>query len=378
MKKILFLSSRIRAGYYGTEKFLEYLLMGLPKEWDKSFIGYDKPINDIFRKQGLYNQTFIGGFEPDGPKKKLLIPFSILTGLTEFILFLPRFLRSDLVFFPASIMAETFFVGPYLKLFLNKKFISVIHKNECPDHIAYNPLFFLYRYVLNNGVQVFVSNSQKKQWEAKKATTKDSRVIYNGVTCNQYIPKLAKNDQSITLGFIGRIHYDKGLDVLAKSLEILNPNQKITLKIAGEGEDYNSIKPLFDKINNSNIVIEWVGYISNTTEFFSTLDLLVYPSQKEGFALVPLEAWERGLPVLTSDIDPFVEAKSFTNNLEKTLIFTKNDHNSLVEKIRYYIANKEQFDQSHSIFLHNVIEQNFSLNIMCENYKKLIEELTIK
>jgi glycosyltransferase involved in cell wall biosynthesis len=180
---------------------------------------------------------------------------------------------------------------------------------------------------------------------------------------------------------LGRIHNDKGLDTLCEALKILDlKDKKIQFSLAGEGEDFDSIKKMYDgSVFHENITINWLGYQKNTKYFFESLDLLIYPSRKEGFALVLLEAWERGLPVLTSDIPPFIEAKSFTNLIEQKLIFTMGDVPSLKEKLELFVSHPKEFiNFEQKMFLHNCIQENFSQTTMAKKYKQLFESLTNK
>ncbi|MEI6728540.1 MAG: glycosyltransferase family 4 protein [bacterium] len=377
---IVYLSSRLKAGYFGTEKFLENLITEL-KDDQHIFIGRDKPINQIFEDKGFEQHNFCGGFEVDGWKKKLLAPVSVILGIVEIIKFRKIFSNSDIIVLPASVLSESVFVGPWIRLFWPKKpIVQIIHKNDCPDFIAKNPFLPLAKYTWSTGGLVFVSESQKQLWESKNVQVKNNFVILNGVKIYPYQSKSDHDQTTINMGFLGRIHNDKGLKTLFKALSQLKvaSDLKINFKIAGTGEDYDEIYDFYKSLTYpKNLRLNWIGYQKDAQKFYEELDLLVYPSTKEGFALVLLEAWERGLPVLTSDIKPFLEAKEFSPETEQKLIFKVNQSELLTKAIEQFLENYS-FYESDMVKqnLHNLIEKSFSIKQMSQSYSKLFINLT--
>jgi hypothetical protein len=87
-----------------------------------------------------------------------------------------------------------------------------------------------------------------------------------------------------------------------------------------------------------------------------------------------LEAWERGLSVLTSDIAPFVEAKDLIGiKGEEDLTFTMDDSKKLAAKLDYFIENQEAYlAPAYKEKLHKVIVDKFDVVIMIDNYKALL------
>ncbi|MGL4759168.1 MAG: glycosyltransferase family 4 protein [Patescibacteria group bacterium] len=378
MKKIIFLSTRINAGYFGTEKFLDNLLGFLKNDFECEFIGYDRPIFDVFEKHNLKAKKQSGGFEPDGIKKRIFSPISFVLGLIKIFSNFNSFKGADLIVFPADIIGESVFTGFWLKLIFNKKFISIIHKNDCEESIYKNPFLKIYKHVMKNGIQVFVSESQRKRWLDKKATTQYTKVIHNGVEITTFNPlQKPLSGTEVKIGYIGRIHNDKNLLLLAEALKDLNTTTKLVVNLAGEGEDYQEIKAKFDEVINPNININWLGFLKNVNEFFDENDFLVYPSKREGFALVTLEAYQRGMTVLTSDIEPFLECKKFMDDkmVNKNLHFKVNDKISLQNSLLLLIQNPQEFQEP--LKLHDFVKSNFSLNKMSLEYINLINELIL-
>ena len=377
--KLVYVSTRLRAGYYGTEKFLDNLTTNLPYT-DQIFIGYDSPLNKIFKDKGFPSYNSAGGFEPTGWKKALITPYSIVIGLIQFIRFYKIFRQADIIVSPASIMGESIFLIPWIRLLLKKPIVSTIHLNTCPDYIAKNLLLPFAKYSWNGGAMVFVSHSQMLEWQSKNSSSSNDVVIHNGIPINDFTPKADHKEGVVRLGFLGRIHKDKALDVLLIALSKLETDKKVVVDIAGEGEDWEMMQSLFKSLKFSkNVQINWLGFTKDIAGFLSKIDLLIYPSRKEGFALVPLEAWERGVPVLTSDIAPFIEAKKGSPESEQKLISKLQDADDLLNKIKYFISEYKTYTSAENqILLHDFAKQNYSLEAMTKKYIELFNQLSQK
>lgn len=124
------------------------------------------------------------------------------------------------------------------------------------------------------------------------------------------LSSLGISQKTKTIGFVGRIVYEKGIDYLLDGIQYLKKDLsdfKIIIvgdytKVAG-----GSIKDKLDTyINKYPDKILFTGYlsISELKQFYSEIDVLVLPSidPLEAFGIVQVEAMLCGTPVVTSNL----------------------------------------------------------------------------
>jgi len=164
------------------------------------------------------------------------------------------------------------------------------------------------------------------------------RVIYNGVElpadCGQF------NENRMIAGSAGRISSEKGFLLLIGLGSLLRKhNIPFEIDLAGGGYQLEHIKNEVKKAGLASH-FRFRGFIKNMDEFYSSVNLLVLTSGKEGFANVLLEAMSYGKPVIAFDIgspsELVVEGKNGfiveKNNLEAMaarIIELYNDHGKL-------------------------------------------------
>lgn len=165
------------------------------------------------------------------------------------------------------------------------------------------------------------------------------------------LPKLLhkKNTINKTIGFIGRLTYEKGIHIF---LDILEKRRDLYGIVAGElsrteekGEIERRLQSLIDKGR-----IKYIGYTKDIYEVLSSIDILIYPSVvPEGFGRTILEALMTGTPVIGSQVGAIPEVldgipytaivppreRDFNNAIENLL-----SQNIIPEKIRKYALNK--------------------------------------
>ena len=107
----------------------------------------------------------------------------------------------------------------------------------------------------------------------------------------------------LQIGSLGRLHPNKGYDVLIEALAILEaganaPRIPYRVSIAGEGADEAMLKDLAKTRGLG--MIDFVGFASDGEDFLAKLHLYVQPSRREGFCIAAHEAMQTGLPVVVS------------------------------------------------------------------------------
>ncbi|MEP6465941.1 MAG: glycosyltransferase family 4 protein [Parafilimonas sp.] len=105
--------------------------------------------------------------------------------------------------------------------------------------------------------------------------------------------------------FIGRIVKDKGINELAEAFNQLNAKYKfIKLLLVGPFEDdLDPIKETSKEIIASNKNIITTGFIDDVRPYFAASSILTFPSYREGFPNVPLQAGCMQLPMIVTDIN---------------------------------------------------------------------------
>lgn len=118
-------------------------------------------------------------------------------------------------------------------------------------------------------------------------------------------PKPAASSQPFTFVFVGRLVRDKGINELVEAFSRLNrkiPNTRLILV----GREERQLDPLEDATVaeiERNPAIEAVGPQSDVRPWLAMADAFVFPSYREGFPNVVIEAGAMGLPSIVTDIN---------------------------------------------------------------------------
>ena len=95
---------------------------------------------------------------------------------------------------------------------------------------------------------------------------------------------------------LGRLHPNKGLDILIRAAETV---PGLFVWIAGEGPERETLQRLTDELGLGGRV-KFLGWRNDRASLFKTADVCVYPSREEPFGNVVVEAWASGTPLLTT------------------------------------------------------------------------------
>lgn len=158
------------------------------------------------------------------------------------------------------------------------------------------------------------------------------------------------NETDFVFIFVGRIVGDKGINELIAAFEKLSKeNEQVKLLLVGPFEE--ELDPLQEKTkailkNNKQIIS--VGYQNDVRLYFAISNVLVFPSYREGFPNVVMQAGAMGLPSIVSDINGCNE-------------IIKNEVNGLIIPVK------------NSVEIYSALKKMLSDKKMCTNARKMIE-----
>jgi glycosyltransferase involved in cell wall biosynthesis len=112
------------------------------------------------------------------------------------------------------------------------------------------------------------------------------------------------DDTMITFSFVGRIVNDKGIEELLTAFDRLSQTKKVRLILVGPFED--ELDPITDKsraILRSNENIIATGFQNDVRPFIAASDIFVFPSYREGFPNVVMQACCLEVACIVSDIN---------------------------------------------------------------------------
>lgn len=114
-----------------------------------------------------------------------------------------------------------------------------------------------------------------------------------------------RNLEVLTFIFIGRLVGDKGINELIEAFSKLNKQHPHTrlLLIGRFEQDLDPLKPETIAEIDQNHSIEAVGQQNDVRPWLAASDVLVFPSYREGFPNVVIEAGAMGLPSIVTDIN---------------------------------------------------------------------------
>ncbi len=136
--------------------------------------------------------------------------------------------------------------------------------------------------------------------------------------------KLGITQEDFVFVFVGRLVKDKGINEMVTAFEDLQKKERgIKLLLVGNYE--SNLDPLFpetiNKIETNSAIIS-VGFQNDVRSYLSISNVLVFPSYREGFPNVVMQAGSMGLPAIVSDINGCNEI--IVNNKNGLIIPVKN------------------------------------------------------
>jgi glycosyltransferase involved in cell wall biosynthesis len=192
----------------------------------------------------------------------------------------------------------------------------------------------------------------------------------NGIDTSFFSPSLIKLDEmqqlklSLNIAgddfvfvFVGRLVKDKGINELVAAFENLHKlNSKAKLLLVGDYE--SDLDPLSPEVLNSikeNPAIISVGFQYDVRPYFSISDVLVFPSYREGFPNVVMQAGAMGLPSIVSDINGCNE---IIENSVNGFIIPVKDSEAVFEKMKLYLYDNSIYT-FHKSMARNRIESRY-------------------
>src|SRR5690554_123189 len=186
------------------------------------------------------------------------------------------------------------------------------------------------------------------------------------------------SDNDFVFVFVGRLVGDKGINELVNAFSQIRKfanSQICKLLLVGPLEsDLDPLLPETLKEIEDNPKIISVGYQKDVRPYFAIANCLVFPSYREGFPNVVMQAGAMGLPSIVSNINGCNEI--ILENENGTIIPVK-DTEVLLNAMQKMMENKEYYSKlkiNARFMIQSRYEQSVVWNALLEEYNYLIEK----
>ena len=193
--------------------------------------------------------------------------------------------------------------------------------------------------------------------------------------------KLNIQSDDFVFVFVGRIVSDKGINELIKAfseLQTAENNEQIGIKLLLVGGLESDLDPLnpetLAEINQNRDIIS-VGFQQDVRPFFAISDALAFPSYREGFPNVVMQAAAMGLPSIVSDINGCNE---IIVEGENGLIIPSKNVEKLKEKMLTLARDKNLYiklKENSRRMIENRYEQSVVWKALLEEYEGLLQSV---
>lgn len=219
-----------------------------------------------------------------------------------------------------------------------------------------------------------------------KITSKPLKILangnINGVNLEYFNPNLFPTEDNLDLRksleikendlvfiFVGRLVRDKGINELVNVFDRLSKeNSSVKLLLVGSFEEnLDALKEETMYLIEYNDKIISVGYQQDVRPYFAISDVLTFPSYREGFPNVVLQAGAMNLFSIVSDISGCNEIIEDGVN---GIIIPIKDTSSLYKAMKKTLVSKEEFQKPRKIIAEKY-EQSIVWNALLAEYKLL-------
>ena len=183
-----------------------------------------------------------------------------------------------------------------------------------------------------------------------------------------------KKEGTFTFCFVGRMVKDKGINELVHSfLRLYQDDARVRLLLVGPFE--KELDPVLPEVEEQILHhpgICFMGFQSDVRPFLAASDALVFPSYREGFPNVVIQAGAMGIPAIVTDINGCNEIVLPDRN--GMIIPTKNEQ-ALYEAMKYFAFHSVEVEKMATNARPLIVsryEQWMVWNALLAEYKSII------
>jgi glycosyltransferase involved in cell wall biosynthesis len=110
--------------------------------------------------------------------------------------------------------------------------------------------------------------------------------------------RLGVSEDLFSIGWVGRVSHEKGLDVLLDATKLLN-DLPIQLTVVGDGAARKQLEEFGAGVH---VAVNWAGMQEDASRMLAAFDLVVLSSRTEGTPIILLEAMSASIPVVATSV----------------------------------------------------------------------------
>lgn len=245
---------------------------------------------------------------------------------------------------------------------------------QTPSDLLYLPVHHLIeRRTYRTADRVVVASSASQQ-EVAQSTGRHAapiELIPHGVNGDVFQPAANSPGPPFKILFVGPLEPRKNVQAILHAVSQLQQETDLEVEfhIAGDGPEEDRLARLASDLGVNRETV-FHGYCTDEelVPLYQSADAFVFPSFKEGFGMVMIEAMACGTPVIAPDEPPFDEVVGDAG------ILTGREPEALAEAMHTY-ASDDQLLERHRREAIRCVEERFTWRAVARQYVDLYDRL---
>jgi L-malate glycosyltransferase len=250
---------------------------------------------------------------------------------------------------------HNFVLDPYMQQYAS--YVQQIHYRT-------DLRWFILQALKQSNVVTCVSNFLAELIKENLSYKGEIRVIYNGIDTNKFYPykREINSNKKIKVLFCGNLIKRKGVELIPDILNRVGSNVELVYT--------SGLRSNKTSINHPKASCIGSVEYNAMTSLYNEVDILLFPTVREGFGLAVAEAMSCGLPVVATDCSSLPE---LVDDKKGGYLCPIDNIDLFAEKIDT-LAQSVQLRKDMGDYNREKIEKCFTLSRMAKEYKNLFEE----